>query len=225
LNDDATRRRILHHLSNVNSETASFDMAVPASLGRVAGFEDLYWLFTPNAADHGLSRLEIDEAALVFAVVREMGAPRAIEIGRFRGGSTFLLAAAGARVLSIDIDEDRSMRDTPPLERALERFGLADRVEVVVGDSRTYPAERDSFDLAFLDGDHTYEGVRADVEHWLPALRKGGELLLHDAEFPETDSRRPITVGVARLAAELDRDPRVEGRQATGSFARFVRIS
>jgi predicted O-methyltransferase YrrM len=223
LNDDATRRRVLHHLSNVHSETASFDTAIPPSLERIAGFEDLYWLFTPNAAEHGLSRLELDEAALLFTVVRNFREPRALEIGRFRGGSTFLLAAAGARVLSIDIDEERAVYDTPPLERALERFGLADLVDVVVADSRTYPTGGEVFDVEFVDGEHTYVGVRADVEHWLPALRKGGELLLHDAEFPDTDSRRPITVGVARLAAELDRDPRVERRNATGSFARFVR--
>lgn len=36
------------------------------------------------------------------------------------------------------------------------------------------------FDFCFLDGDHTYEGVKADIEAWLPKVKKGGWLMGHD---------------------------------------------
>lgn len=36
------------------------------------------------------------------------------------------------------------------------------------------------FDLIYLDGDHTEEGVRADIEAYSPLLRKGGYLIGDD---------------------------------------------
>ena len=31
-----------------------------------------------------------------------------------------------------------------------------------------------AFDLVFLDGDHSYEATRADIEAWLPKVRPVG---------------------------------------------------
>lgn len=35
-------------------------------------------------------------------------------------------------------------------------------------------------DLVFLDGDHSYDAVKADIEAWLPKVRRGGVLAGHD---------------------------------------------
>jgi predicted O-methyltransferase YrrM len=42
------------------------------------------------------------------------------------------------------------------------------------------------FDLVFVDGDHSYEGARADLENWGRRVRSGGQVLVHDAtpDFP-----------------------------------------
>ena len=37
-----------------------------------------------------------------------------------------------------------------------------------------------SLDLVFLDADHSYDGVRADIEAWLPKVRNGGWIGGHD---------------------------------------------
>lgn len=37
-----------------------------------------------------------------------------------------------------------------------------------------------TFDLVFIDGDHTYEGCHLDVQHWVPKLKAGGKVMFHD---------------------------------------------
>lgn len=39
---------------------------------------------------------------------------------------------------------------------------------------------RDSLDFVFIDADHSYEGVRADIDLWLPKLKSGAVLSGHD---------------------------------------------
>lgn len=37
-----------------------------------------------------------------------------------------------------------------------------------------------NIDFLFIDGDHSYEGVKKDIEIWLPKLRPNGILMMHD---------------------------------------------
>lgn len=69
------------------------------------------------------------------------------------------------------------------------------------------------FDLVFVDGDHTYEAVKQDVNDWLPLLRVGGVLLLHDSrrlpDKPANEFHRGWP-GPTQVADELRSDARVE---------------
>jgi len=44
-------------------------------------------------------------------------------------------------------------------------------------------------DFLFIDGDHSFEGIRGDWETWSPLISKGGVVALHDSR---STSERPI---------------------------------
>jgi predicted O-methyltransferase YrrM len=40
------------------------------------------------------------------------------------------------------------------------------------------------FDLIFIDGDHSLEGIKQDYNDWADRIKKGGYLALHDTKVP-----------------------------------------
>jgi predicted O-methyltransferase YrrM len=62
----------------------------------------------------------------------------------------------------------------------LDKFG--DKVEFLKGFSVDMAVKvRDgSLDFVYLDGDHSYEGCKADIHAWLPKLKLGGIMAFHD---------------------------------------------
>jgi Methyltransferase domain len=58
----------------------------------------------------------------------------------------------------------------------------------------------ESLDFVYIDGDHTFQGVTADIESWLPKLRMGGVLSGDDYYMPSVHAAiegRLQTWGVA----------------------------
>jgi predicted O-methyltransferase YrrM len=199
----------------------------------IEGFEDLAMLFSSNRLNHGIATLQIDEAALLFRLAHGVPTGSTIaEIGRFKGGSTVLLAAAlpeGARLVSYDLHaavetDVPGARLDAELRKVLARYGIEGRVELVVADSHTVDPPAEPLALLFVDGDHSYDGVRADWLHWRDRVVHGGHLLFHDAV--ETGGYSTCSEGVVRLMAEIERDERHQfARQpGAGAIAHFVRL-
>lgn len=202
---------------------------VPVWPERVDGFEDLAFLFTSSQLNHGVASLRFDEAAFLYGLVRALGVARIVEIGRFKGGSTFLMANAmtpGSSLVSYDLHV--ALRDDlqgPDLDRelqdALARYGLGNGVLLVVGDSRTVELPESGLDLLFIDGDHSYEGAARDLARWAPLVRPGGHVVLHDAV--DTGGYGNVYPGVARAVEEfMTRDELVSLRGA-GTMAHLRR--
>ena len=107
------------------------------------------------------------------------------EIGAASGG-TLCALAHGARpsvLISIDIDVTQARL------RALPKLGRTDQtIECIAGDSHGQAVwtrvagilRGRPLDLLFIDGDHIYEGVRADFEAFSRLVRPGGLIGFHD---------------------------------------------
>lgn len=50
--------------------------------------------------------------------------------------------------------------------------------------ARFLAAGEEKFDLVYIDADHRYEGVKADIEAWLPLVKDGGIICGHDYGDP-----------------------------------------
>lgn len=129
--------------------------------------------------DSEFIRLDPGEAETLWNLTRRAKVG-VIEVGRFQGGSTFLLACAAPDVPVWSIDQ--APQDDAGLRAAFDRLDVGENVDLLVGDS-----QRDRFsgvgpaDVIFIDGDHSYEGCKADIDRWLPELEKPGYLVFHDA--------------------------------------------
>jgi predicted O-methyltransferase YrrM len=193
----------------------------------VHGFEDLAFMFSSNQLNHGVASLQFDEAALLYRLARNVDTGPIAEIGRFKGGSTVVFATAlpaGAELWSYDLhvalrpDMSGEQLDAE-LDDALRRLRVRDKVHLLVGDSRTIDPPPAPLELLFVDGDHSYEGAKADFERWGAFVRPDGHLLFHDAV--DTGGYGNVYPGVSRAVAEVGAGwKRMPG---AGSIAHFVK--
>jgi hypothetical protein len=92
----------------------------------------------------------------------------------------------------------------------LARTGLADVVEPMVMSSAEAAARIPGpVELLFIDGDHSYEGVRRDAELWLPRLMDGGIVMFHDVATAAYSGPRRIVRRMVCLSPRFDAIARV----------------
>lgn len=101
-----------------------------------------------------------------------------LETGRFKGGSTLTFAHATSKpIFSIDIGP----QDDNVLNSLLDQCKLSHNVNLIVGDSQHSKYDQvGSYDLLFVDGDHSFQGCLNDLNNWWDNLVVGGHVLCHD---------------------------------------------
>ena len=116
---------------------------------------------------------------------------KAVEIGAYSGEGTMILAKYFNHVLAVDpwlngYDiNDRASQQTP-MKFVLAKFheNTKDLDNVSYSQSKSLDAleffKDGELDLVYVDGDHRYEAVLADLKGWLPKLRAGGVMAGHD---------------------------------------------
>jgi len=116
-----------------------------------------------------------------------------LEIGTYRGGTLFVFSQVAEKDATI-ISVDYSMTILGfvyragqwPLFRKFIRKGQSllllrkdsHQAETLTGIERFLQGHK--LDFLFIDGDHTYQGVRKDFEMYSPLVRSGGLVAFHD---------------------------------------------
>lgn len=200
-------------------------------IGEGPRFEHFAGLFSSTSLDHAVITLTIRQAAYLWGMVRHLSVRKAIEIGRYKGGTTMLLACAmgsGGHLWSIDNGEKEKRLACPTEGRSYDeqiqdlcrRWGLS--VHLLVGDSRTTTVDTGQVDLLFIDGGHEYSIVRSDLERFGPRVRMNGAVLLDDAY--DDGTFRTHHPGVRRVVDEAVASGNYRLQRTVNRMAHLERI-
>lgn len=113
--------------------------------------------------------------------------PIVVNIGAGAGTSSlcFLEARSDLNLVTVDIQKEGSPFGSLEGEvNGLRAAGFYDtkRYSQIHGDSKVVGREqwKRYVDAVFIDGDHSYEGAVGDIDAWLPHIKPGGYIALHD---------------------------------------------
>jgi MMP 1-O-methyltransferase len=131
-----------------------------------------------------------NEARVLFDIARSLpDETNVVEIGSYRGRSTCCLAFGcrrkRQRVFAIDTFDGGPdlpfANSLPDFSRNIDRCGLSDRVEPIVGSStQVAKTWTKPIHLLFIDGSHAYEDALADFTSFFPHVVPGGTIAFHD---------------------------------------------
>ena len=154
---------------------------------------------------------------LLYGLCRCMNPEVCVEIGSARGKSTCFIARAlkennKGRLFAIDPHTRTDWNDTDSvdsyalLRSNLGRLDLDDYVTVLRETSAKAAADwHRPIDLLFIDGDHSYEGVKNDWKRFVRFVKPFGIVIFHDTLWelaPPPDGLRE-DMGVPRFVDEL----------------------
>jgi predicted O-methyltransferase YrrM len=158
------------------------------------GFENNSLLHPRSIEDITIRPAQVrQEIIRLSELVSSVGPNCVIEIGTNNGGTLFLwtqLANPRATVISVDLPGGQFGGGYPswriPFYMAFRQVGQ--RLHLIRADSHepsTLETVRRSLgesrvDFLFIDGDHSYEGVKRDFEMFAPLVRPGGIVAFHD---------------------------------------------
>jgi len=106
-----------------------------------------------------------------------------LEIGSASGGSCFIINHYFSPDVNVLVDNN--IHPKAVLRPVV--LNNVSRIELIGSSHDNSICEKiremnTSFDMLMIDGDHLYEGVRADVEMYGPFLKENGCLILHDSQ-------------------------------------------
>jgi predicted O-methyltransferase YrrM len=160
-----------------------------------AAWRPAFWgnLLTARRAQACGALQKLREIAPLIAVVRRGSPAVVVEIGTADGGTFYAwcrAARADATVVSIDLPGGRfggaeGFAEPATLgehgrDRQELHFIRADSHQLETLDQLRAVLSGRAIDFLFIDGDHTYDGVRRDFEMYAPLVRRGCPIAFHD---------------------------------------------
>lgn len=210
---EQARKASLHNLAAKIADTPTMGFNIQGNLGnfykRVPGhcsFWDVYSNFALDLPDSG----------------------RIVEVGSWLGHSAIYLAtwlkAIGKRAF-VDCVDTWAGGEDPVILKSIEQLGGTDNVfstfmgnvyqsqlQDIINPIKASSTEAaalypdNSIDVVFIDADHTYEAVLADIKAWYPKVKEGGIIAGHDFSF-NPDFPYP---GVTKAVLEFFQDKPLE---------------
>lgn len=133
----------------------------------------------------------VAEIRELYNIVRGVNPKYVCEIGTDKGGTFYLLCKASADdgvVVSVDLPSRPHY--SPERRRLYSHFRKTSKqtLHFIASDSHRHETldalkayiGDNQLDFLFIDGDHTYEGVRQDYEMYSPLVRPDGLIVFHD---------------------------------------------
>jgi len=143
---------------------------------------------------HPIRPMQVPEELIgLFEIVSNLQVKNALEIGTYGGGTLFMtcrVADPDATIISVDLPGGRFGRGYVwPRKFVYRSFAKSKQTLHLLRKDSHDPKTLDiarlllkakDLDFLFIDGDHTYDGVRADFEMYAPLVRDGGVVAFHD---------------------------------------------
>lgn len=173
-------------------------------------------LFRFAAASKVFPPLQLESEFVPFLeILLEMRPSTILEIGTHKGGTLFLLTrtlAQSGHIVSIDLPGGPFGGGFSPWRIPLYRFFSGKRQSMSLMRANSHlPGTVKQFeqitagrllDVLFIDGDHSYDGVKKDFEYYSPYVKAGGIIVFHDIV------EGPMAGGVHALWMELKKQHR-----------------
>lgn len=176
---------LLGHKGYMRMEGLEDTMTLLRTLSRTAEERRDY----PNIHEH-LAEIEASAHGVI------------LELGSREGTSTAALLAGveakGGRVFSVDIDPayDGAWKGHP-----LWHFVCCDSCDV---EKIRAEGLLEELDVLFIDSEHTYERVKKELSTWVPRVKPGGLILMHNTEsFPDVKKAAQEVIAAKGLHAEF----------------------
>jgi predicted O-methyltransferase YrrM len=167
-------------------------------------FNDIPWKYLGWSIKPLQVKMEIQT---LLSILSEEKVHTMLEIGTANGGTLFLFSRvleSNAKIISIDLPKGRFGGGYDNFKIPFfTNFAQKDqRIFLIRADSHSESSasivksilKNQRLDFLFIDGDHTYKGVKKDFQTYSPLVRKGGLIAIHD-----------ICTGPPELAGEVNK--------------------
>jgi predicted O-methyltransferase YrrM len=158
-----------------------------------------------------------DSSWLLYGLARSLKPKVCVEIGSARGKSACAVGLAlrrngGGKLYAIDPHSSTEWNDASSTDsfaiitEHLRKAGVSDYVEIIrKASEEAARGWSQKIDLIFIDGDHSYEGVKRDWELFLPHLTEFAVVVFHDTLWDlQSDAKLSrADMGVPRFVDEL----------------------
>ena len=153
--------------------------------------QSIFYINRLKKIDRIKGHLGLNEGFLLFKIAKSLSENSVIvEIGSFKGKSTCFIAEGignkKMQLICIDPWKDNLMQEKGDVifnEFTQNTKKYRDKFSILRGFSyeviKEWPIQR-KIDFLWIDGDHSYEGVKKDIFNWIPLVKERSFICFHD---------------------------------------------